>query len=147
MKKNRKEVQNAFRLAEPPDEELMALLSELGEGEFVTGGGRVAGEGYSAAEIARELSHAIVADSVGEMLAKARKESGQSLRRVGLVAGVSHGRVRELERSSNLEVATLTRMAEAMGYEVKIIFEPRRPGARRITADLQLPGEGSLGPA
>jgi hypothetical protein len=147
MKKNRNEVQNALRLAEPPDEELMALLGELGEGEAVTGGRRVAGEGYSAAEIARELSHAIVADSVGEMLAAARKESGQSLRHVGLVAGVSHGRVREMERSSNLEVATLTRMAEAMGYEVKIIFEPRRPGARRITADLHLPREATLDPA
>lgn len=150
MKKNRNEVQNAFRLAEPPDDELMALLDELGEGEVVAGAGRVAGEGYSAAEIARELSDAIVADSVGEMLARARKESGQSLRHVGTAAGVSHGRVRELERSSNLEVATLTRMAEAMGYEVKIILEPRgqgRPGARRITADLHLPREATLDPA
>jgi hypothetical protein len=149
--KKKSEVQNDFRLAEPPDDELMALLDELGEGEVViTGGGRVAGEGYSAAEIARELSDAIVADSVGEMLARARKESGQSLRHVGTAAGVSHGRVRELERSSNLEVATLTRMAEAMGYEVKIILEPRghgRPGARRITADLHLPREATPDPA
>jgi hypothetical protein len=149
MKKNREELQNAFRLAEPPDDELMALLAELGEGEVVTGAGRVAGEGYSAADIARELGDAVVANSVGEMLARARKESGQTLRDVGTAAGVSHGRVRELERSSNLEVATLTRMAEAMGYEVKIILEPRqdvRPGARRITADLHLPGEAMLRP-
>ncbi|HEY0152266.1 MAG TPA: helix-turn-helix transcriptional regulator [Longimicrobium sp.] len=150
MKKNRKEVQNAFRLTEPPDDELMALLADLGEGEVVTGVGPVAGDGYSAADIARELSDAIVADSVGELIARARKESGQSLRDVASMAGVSHGRVREMERSSNLEVATLTRMADAMGYEVKIILEPRRhgrPGARRIAADLHLPREAMQEPA
>jgi transcriptional regulator with XRE-family HTH domain len=84
---------------------------------------------------------------VGELIAKARKESGQSLRDVGAVAGVSHGRVRELERSSNVEVATLARLAQAMGYEVKIVLEPRKrrgPGARRITADLQLPRNAAL---
>lgn len=147
MTKTKKEVQSAFGLAEPPDDEFMALLSELGEGEVISGVDPVPGTGYSTNDLARELSEAIVADSVGEMIAKARKESGQSLRDVGIIAGVTHARVRELERSSNVEVATLTRLADAMGYSVKIVLEPqrhRRPSARRITADLHLPEVAEL---
>ena len=139
MGKTKEEVQRAFGLAEPPDDEFMALVRQLGEGEMITGVDPVPGGGYTAQELAEELAEALVADSVGELIAKARKETGRSLRDVGAAVGVSHGRVRELEQSSNIEVATLVRVAEALGYGVKIVLEPSnksRPGFRRLTADL-----------
>jgi DNA-binding phage protein len=146
MDRTKEEVQQAFGLAEPPDDEFMALLSQLGEGEVITGVEPVPGAGYTARELAEELAEALVADSVGELLAKAREETGRSLREVGAAVGVSHGRIRELEQSSNVEVATLVRVARAMGYGVKIVLEPSkegRPGRRRLTADLDFatPGE------
>ncbi|MGI9181066.1 MAG: helix-turn-helix domain-containing protein [Longimicrobiaceae bacterium] len=139
MGKTKEEVQRAFGLAEPPDDEFMALVSQLGEGEVISGVKRVPGVGYTAQELAEEFAEAVVADSVGELIAKARKETGRSLRDVGAAVGVSHGRVRELEHSSNVEIATLVRVAAAMGYGVKIVLEPSResrPGTRRLTADL-----------
>jgi DNA-binding phage protein len=126
-------------LAEPPDDEFMALLSQLGEGEVITNVDPVPDAGYTAQAIAEELAEALVADSVGELIAKARKETGRSLRDVGAAVGVSHGRVRELEQSTNVEVATLVRVAGALGYRVRIVLEPSeesRPGSRRLTADL-----------
>jgi DNA-binding phage protein len=151
MDKAKEEVQRAFGLAEPPDDEFMALLSHLDEGEVVTGVEPVAGGGYTAEELAQEFGEAVVADTVGELIAKARKETGRSLRAVGAAVGVSHGRVRELEQSSNVEISTLVRVAGAMGYGVKIVLEPNDEGRdreardstsagrrRRITADLDL---------
>jgi DNA-binding phage protein len=141
MGKTKEEVQRAFGLAEPPDDEFMALVSQLGEGEVVTDVDPVSGAGSTVQELADELAEALVADTVGELIAKARKETGRSLRDVGAAAGVSHGRVRELEQSSNVEIATLVRLAEALGYGVKIVLEPNeksQPGVRRLTADLDL---------
>jgi DNA-binding phage protein len=130
MLKTREEVQKAFGLANPPDDEFMALLEQLGEGEVVTGVAAVEGEGYTADELAEELEEAVVADSVGELLARARKETGRSLRDVVGAAGLSHARVRELEQSSNVEVATLVRVAEALGYCVKIVLEPKKSAVK-----------------
>ena len=114
-------------MAELPDDELMALLEELGEAEVVTGVSPVEGEDYTADDFAEELEEAEIAESVGQLLQKAREEAGRSLRQAGEAVGVSHTRVRELEHSSNIEVATLARVAEALGYSVRIVLEPRRP--------------------
>ena len=138
MPKTREEVQKAFGLAEPPDDEIMALLERLGEGDVVSGVAPVEGEGYTADELAEELEAAVVAESVGDLLSKARQETGRSLRDVGAAAGVSHSRVRELEQSSNVELATLARLAEALGYRAKIVLEPARKSSRmrKLSAEL-----------
>jgi DNA-binding phage protein len=140
MEKTKEEVRSAFGLAELPDDEFMALLQQLGEGEVITGVEPVPGQGYSAEALAEEYAEAVVAESVGQLIAVARKETGRSLRDVGAAAGVSHGRVREVEHSSNVEIATLVRVADALGYDVRIVLEPRGAGrqtARRITAALE----------
>lgn len=124
--RTREGVRKALGMAELPDNDLMALLEELGDGGVVTGAPPVEGEGYTADELAEELQEAVVAESVGELLRKAREESGRSLRDAGAMVGVSHSRVRELEHSSNVEVATLARVAEALGYKVRIMLEPKR---------------------
>ena len=125
MPRTIEDVRQALGLAELPDDELMALLEELGDGAVVTGAPPVAGGGYTADELAEELQEAVVADSVGQLLKRAREESGRTLRDAGAIVGVSHSRVNELEHSSNVEVATLARVAEALGYSVRILLEPK----------------------
>ena len=138
MPKTREEVQKAFGLTEPPSDEFMALLERLGEGEVVRGVSPVEGDGYTADELAEELEEAVVAESVGDLLSRARQETGRSLRDVGAAAGVSHSRVRELEQSSNVELATLARLAEALGYRATIVLEPARKLSqmRKLSAEL-----------
>jgi len=125
MPRTKEQVQEALGLAAPPDDELMTLLEQLGEGEVMTHVPPVEGEGYTADELAEELEEAVVADSVGELLLKAREETGRSLRQAGAAIGVSHARVREMEHSSNIELATLARVAEALGYRVRIVLQPK----------------------
>jgi hypothetical protein len=129
MPRSRQEIQKALGLADPPDDKLMALLEQLGEGDVVTGAPPVEGKGYTADELAEELEEAVITDSVGELLARARQETGRSLRDVGGAAGLSHARIRELEHSLNVEVATLVRVAGALGYGVKIVLEPKTAAA------------------
>lgn len=76
MLKDREEVQRALGMAEPPDDELMALLAALGDEDVVTGVRPVEGDGYTADELTEELEEAVVADSVGRLLRKARDEVG-----------------------------------------------------------------------
>jgi len=130
MGRTKEEVQKAFGLAELPDDAFMALLEELGEGDVLAGVAPVEGEGYTAEELEQELEEAIVAESIGDLLARAREQSGKSLRAAGRAAGISHTRVSELERSSNIEIATLARVADTLGYDVKIVLEPKQGGGR-----------------
>lgn len=60
------EVRRAMGLAEPPDDELMALLAELGGEDALTGVPPVEGEGYTSEEIRAELGEAIASDSDGK---------------------------------------------------------------------------------
>lgn len=55
MARTREEVRTAFGLAEPPDDEMMALLEQLGEGDVVAGVAPVDGEGYTVEELKQEL--------------------------------------------------------------------------------------------
>jgi hypothetical protein len=116
----KEEVRDALGLADLPGDELTQLLDEAGD---------------------QSLEQAIVARSVGTLLAEARAQSGRTLREVGAAAGVSFGRIQQLEQSENVEVSTLVRVAAALGYGVKITFEPKLAGRRRsrlktITAEI-----------
>jgi ribosome-binding protein aMBF1 (putative translation factor) len=81
----------------------------------------------SAPEMIRgALEREMVACSVGEALAQARREREMSLAEVGERLEVSRGRVAQLERpEANLEVATLVRVADALEYDVEVTLRPR----------------------
>jgi DNA-binding XRE family transcriptional regulator len=133
-RRSKAEVQKNLHLAEPPDDAFMDLLETAGEDDFVDGPppGPNARH-YTPAEIEGIIAGA----SAGKLLAQARRESGRSLAEVGEAAGVSRARVQQIERSENIEVATLVRIAAACGYEVDITLRPRdEPGKRTIATKL-----------
>lgn len=85
----------------------------------------------------RAFDDVIVAETVGEMLAKARHESRLSARQAGQLVGASHPRVLAVERSnSRIEVQTLVRYAEALGYDVQLKFIPKEKKGKNIQAVL-----------
>jgi hypothetical protein len=137
-RKTKEQVRQELGLDGVPSDEFMQILGEVGDEPIVTGPriGEVA-QPYSPAEIKDELADALVAQTVGELLARARAEAGLSLREVGTGAGVSRGRIQQLETKENIEVATLARVAEALGYGLEIRLVPETEGRPLLKADLR----------
>lgn len=133
--KTKQQVQAELNLDAPPDDELMGLLAELaqlGEGPVPSGpdAARLTQE-YSPSQVSEELEGALVAESVGALIAKARAEARLSLGKVGQQLGVSRSRVGQLEECENIEVATLERVARTLGYRLEIHLEPLSKADRR----------------
>ncbi len=136
---SKEEVQEELGLDELPDDEFMALLREAGEEEIVSGGSPVEGDGYTPEDIRDELSEAIVAKNVGEMISNIREQAGISLRDAAETIGVSHSRIQQLEASDNVEVATLARVAAGLGFQVKLSLKPEETNSenyRPVETDL-----------
>ena len=137
--RTKEEVQQELGLDELPDDEFMDLLREAGEEEIVSGVSPVEEDGYTPEEIRDELSEAIVAKNVGEMISNIREQAGISLREAAEAIGVSHSRIQQLENSDNIEIGTLARVAVGLGFQVKISLEPSEKNSgdyRSIEADL-----------
>jgi len=136
MRKTRQQVRDDLGLDDLPDDEFMQILAAAGEGPIVPGPRSDPAEGHTPRQIAAELSDAIVDTTVGSLLARARAQAGLSLREVGTQAGVTRGRIQQLETSENIELATLVRVADALGYDVQITLVPERSGQPPLSADL-----------
>jgi ribosome-binding protein aMBF1 (putative translation factor) len=81
------------------------------------------------AKLEQTVKEAIVAHTVGEMLAKAREERKLSARELALKVDASHPRVLAVEKTaSRIEVQTLVRYAEAMDYNVQLTLVPKKEG-------------------
>lgn len=138
MKANKAKVQvpKELNLDTLPDDELVALLGQLRQhGEEPIRAGTKAKRlvnAYTPQEIQAELLTAQINRHVGALLASARAESGLSLSAVGQEVGVSRSRINQLEKSENLEVSTLVRVAEALGYRVQISLEPTQAGRKPL---------------
>lgn len=127
------DVQAGLQLRTAPDDEFMALLAEVGDADFVEGppmarGGR--------AYTPEELEELVITGTVGDLLATARQESQRTLEDVGDQAGVTRARVQQIEHSSNIQIATLVRLADAMGYRVGISLAPKEGDRRPLFAEL-----------
>lgn len=84
------------------------------------------------------LERELIARSVGDALALARREREMSLAEVGERLDVSRGRVAQLEKpEANLEVATLVRVADALDYDVVVTLRPRGQKRELIVAELR----------
>ncbi len=128
------EVRAALNLDSDPDDEFMALLAEVGEGDVAAGPvAPIHARGYTPDEI----EDVVINATTGELLARAR--GGRTLASIGEKVGVTRARIQQLERSTNIEIATFVRVAKACGYEVSVHLRPLRPGLPTLSAVLGAP--------
>lgn len=124
--------------------ELKALLGTFTDEEITTGEVRPpeessVGGAMTADEIEAELGTAILEEDLAALLRKARTSKKLSLKEVGQRLRVSKTRVHQLEeKDANLEVATLCRVADALGYDVMVTFTERKEG-KSIAARMKGP--------
>ena len=71
-----------------------------------------------------QLEAILVNGSIGSLLAHARQQAEQTLDAVGKASGVTRARIQQIEQSENVEIATLIKIASALGYRVGIRLDP-----------------------
>jgi transcriptional regulator with XRE-family HTH domain len=75
------------------------------------------------------VNEELVLRSLGEVLRSARQRRGMTLRDLAQKLEVKHPRIVQLEKAETaIELQTLTRHAEALGYEIRLEFIPREGG-------------------
>jgi ribosome-binding protein aMBF1 (putative translation factor) len=72
----------------------------------------------------QEIETQLIAQTVGDLLKKAREQSGKTQRAVATALSLSPSRVHALEHSENLEIATLAQAARILGYRLVLRLEP-----------------------
>ena len=82
----------------------------------------------------RDLAQrALTAETVGEGLHAVRVESGLETPEVLARRGLSKGRLSQLERPDlNPQLSTITQQADALEYDVTIVFTPRHKDRRAV---------------
>lgn len=118
---------------------LEALLSELSAEELKTGiiennPNPPVGLLEVAQPIARhQLEDAILESDLRHALTRARKNSGATIRDVAKTQNISVARAHEIEHANlKLELQTLVRHANALGYEVSLTLTPHDARFERI---------------
>ena len=76
---------------------------------------------------------ALTAETVGEGLHALRVESGLNTPEVLARRGLTKGRLSQLERRTvNPQLSTITQQADALDYDVTIVFTPRHKDRRTV---------------
>jgi DNA-binding XRE family transcriptional regulator len=83
-----------------------------------------------------DLGTAIMEHKVTELLKAARQQSGQSLADAAQGMAVSRGRIQAIEKSENLEIATLLKYVGALGYDVVFTLVPKNKQGQTLGAYL-----------
>ena len=81
-----------------------------------------------------EIEDVVINGTTGELLARAR--GGRTLASIGEKVGVTRARIQQLERSTNIEIATFVRVAKACGYEVSVHLRPLHSDLSPLSAVL-----------
>ncbi len=145
MNKNQrtaKQWQTQLKLAEIPDSEFIALLEQISDdNQSSTNDLETSALLLTPATpetITSMLEQAVISQSLSKMLKNARLESGMTLAQVSERMGVSRGRIGQLEsEGANLEAQTLTRLADALEYDVVLTLKPRVAGRQTISTELR----------
>ena len=127
---NRAEKLAALRgVADHPENLSDAALEMLfDESEFVTVSEAQLSPPTSADELAVQVEEALVAASAGDLIGRARAARGLSMRELAAQLGVSSARVSQVQHGSGVEVQTLVRYAQALGYELTLTLTPLEGG-------------------
>lgn len=70
-----------------------------------------------------------LAQTVGELLEKARQTRGLGKRELARRLETTHGRISKLEQSDNIELKSLFAVAQSLGYDLSIGLLPQEGGA------------------
>lgn len=119
---------------EAPSEALKTLLEE-GKPYVEVDRRRldVAAPVFTPQQIAATIKAEVVARSAGELVEKAMQAQDVSLRELASRLGVVNSRVAEIRKAGQaIEVQTLARYAEALGYELEISFVAKDNGKRLV---------------
>lgn len=101
-----------------------------------SGGERLAGRSF--AEFQESLADAFLQDSLSTLLQSARSAAHLSLADVAERLGASRSWIHQLERDgANLQIATLARLADALGYDVHVTFVARDEERPTLSAPLR----------
>lgn len=127
--------------------EALAILAELSENEIASGTIETTDltqlperltEEWTIAQVKDTLADAALERSVSDLLSRARHESSLTLAEVGERLGVSRARASQLEHpDANLELKTLMRLADALGYDVVLALKPRTGTGAPLAAKLR----------
>ncbi len=74
------------------------------------------------------LEREVQAERVGELLKQARETQGVTLRELAKRMKVKHPTIVNFEKASSVELSTVARVAEALGYEVWLELAPKQGG-------------------
>lgn len=80
-------------------------------------------------QLAATVESGYLAQTVGELLEKARQTRGLGKRELARRIGTSHGRVSKIEQSENIELKSLLEVASSLGYDLSISLLPQEGGA------------------
>lgn len=84
-------------------------------------------------DLEAEFLAALTADSIGEGLQAIRRETGLTGGEVSAKRGLSKGRLSQLESvSANPQLSSITEQANALDYDVTILFTPRQKGKKAV---------------
>lgn len=110
---------------------MAALLNN--EGSITPSENLPAGLLVESKDIEEDYLRALVADNIGQGLHYVRKESGFRTQELLERRNISKGRLSQLENPSlNPRVSSITEQANALEYDVSLVFTPRNPGMRAV---------------
>lgn len=131
---------------EAVDPELLELLNEAHISEQTHGYDR--GEAHQGKQksyksnpltvegLKADLDAAVTEHKLTELLRAARQQSGQSLADAAQGMEVSRGRIQAIEKSENLEIATLLKYVGTLGYDVVLTLVPKNKQGQTLGAYL-----------
>lgn len=133
MPKTAQEWKDLLNLEDLPDSEFLDALNALEDKEVI---GRSHDPPGEVSMTPTQLAEAVFEGSVGDALKRIREHAGLTTREAGEALGTSHARISQMERpDSSLNLMTVTRTAQRLGYRTKLVFEPEEDGPV-ITAPL-----------
>ena len=130
-------------LDELPDPETLTMLNVAHHHELEHGSelpAKVSGaSSLSPKQIGEQVQEAVWEKSLSDLLHSARTSSDASLAQLAEAMGVSKGRVQQLEKSENVEVMTLVRYLNSLGYSLVLTAIPDDPAKPPVGAVFRPP--------
>jgi hypothetical protein len=90
-------------------------------------------------ELLELVEQGYMESKIGALLEDARKTRDIGKRELARSLGTTHGRISALEKAVNLELKSITEVADALGFDVQVTLISREDGATLGTTFRQSP--------